>query len=68
VYQGQKVPEAEIFGRGAAEAKGAFWQRCALNFLGDRMNYEAKDIIGKITNLFCIYFFQIHNYVLTIFL
>jgi hypothetical protein len=30
-----------------------FWQRCTLNFLGD--------IIGKITDLLCIYLFQIHN-------
>jgi hypothetical protein len=39
-----------------------FWQRCTLNFL-DRMNFKAKDIIGKITNLFCIYVFQIHRYI-----
>jgi hypothetical protein len=30
-----------------------------LNFLGDRTNYKAKDIIGIITNLCCIYLFQI---------
>jgi hypothetical protein len=33
---------------------------------------KTKDMIGKITDLFCIYFFQIHKfintYVLTIFL
>jgi hypothetical protein len=51
--------------------KGTFWQRCTLNFLGDRTNYKTKDIIGKLTNLICIYFFQIdkfiNTYVLTIF-
>jgi hypothetical protein len=35
-----------------------------LNFLGDRTNYKAKDIIGKITNLFCIYFFQIDKLII----
>jgi hypothetical protein len=29
------------------------------------MNYKAKDIIGKITNLFCIYLFQIHTFINT---
>jgi hypothetical protein len=29
--------------------KGTFWQTFTLDFLGDRTN-----IIGKITNLFCI--------------
>jgi hypothetical protein len=38
---------------------GIFWQRYTLHLLGDRTNYKAKDIIGKITKLFCIYFFQI---------
>jgi hypothetical protein len=32
-----------------------------LQFLGDRTNYKAKEIVGKITNLFCIYLFQIDN-------
>jgi hypothetical protein len=36
------------------------------------MNYKAKDIIGKITNLFCIYLFQIdtfiNSFIFTIFL
>jgi hypothetical protein len=41
-----------------ATAKGTFWQRCTLNFLDNRMNYKAKDIIGKITNLVCIYLFK----------
>jgi hypothetical protein len=40
------------------------WSRCTLNFLDDRTNYKAKDIIEKITNLFCrcivhMHFFQI---------
>jgi hypothetical protein len=44
-----------------------------LNFLGDRTNYKAKDIIGIITNLCCIYLFQIYKFIntyilLTIFL
>jgi hypothetical protein len=33
--------------------RGSFWQKCTFNFLVDRANYKAKDIIGKITN-FCI--------------
>jgi hypothetical protein len=33
-----------------------------LNFLGDRRNYKAKDIIGKITNLFCIYLFIFYSF------
>jgi hypothetical protein len=45
------------------ETKGTVWQKCPLNFLGDRTNYKAKDI-GKITNLFCIYLF----YILTMFI
>jgi hypothetical protein len=55
--------ESEFSGRGAAEAskqartKAIFWQRCTLIFLDDRMNYKAKDIIGKITNLFCFYLY-----------
>jgi hypothetical protein len=63
VYQGQKV--SEFSDRGAAEArtqtrtKVTFWQRRTLNFLGDRTNYKAKGIIEKITNLFCIYYFEI---------
>jgi hypothetical protein len=52
-----------------AEDEGTFWH--TLNFLGDRTNDKTKDIIGKITNLFCIYLFQIdkfvNKYVLTIF-
>jgi hypothetical protein len=41
-----------LFGRGVS----------TLHFLGDRTNYKAKDIIGKITNLFCIYLFQIDTF------
>jgi hypothetical protein len=44
-----------------AKTKGTFWPRCTLHFLDDRTNYKAKDIIGKITNLFCIYPFQIQR-------
>jgi hypothetical protein len=29
-----------------------------IHFLGDRTNYKAKDIIGKITNLFVSIFFK----------
>jgi hypothetical protein len=49
--EAHKREQKALFGRG-------------LHFLGDRMNYKTKDIIGKITNLFCIYLFQItylHN-------
>jgi hypothetical protein len=28
--------------------KALFWQRCTLYFLGNRSNYKAKDIIGKL--------------------
>jgi hypothetical protein len=61
----------EFAGRGAAEVwqqariKGTVWQRCILNFLNYRTNYKAKDIIGKITNLFCIYLFQIDKFINT---
>jgi hypothetical protein len=71
VYHGQRVhvfrpslsflAEAQPRLEKQARTKGTFWQRCTLNFLGDHMNYKAKDIIGKITNLFCIYLFQIHT-------
>jgi hypothetical protein len=49
--------ESEFSSRGAAEArkqsraKDTFWDRFTLNFLGDRTNYKAKDIIGKISCL-----------------
>jgi hypothetical protein len=36
-----------------------------LKFLGNLMNYKAKDIIGKITNLFSIYFFQMDTFINT---
>jgi hypothetical protein len=36
-----------------------------LNFLGNLMNYKAKDIIGKITNLFSIYLFQMDTFINT---
>jgi hypothetical protein len=59
--------ESEFFGRGLKQArtKGTFWQRCTLNFFGDRTNYKAKDIIEKITNLFCIYLFPINTFINT---
>jgi hypothetical protein len=38
-----RTSESEISGRGAAEAQKQ--ARCTLHFLGDRMNYKAKDII-----------------------
>jgi hypothetical protein len=47
----------EVSGRGAAEAwkqatKGTLWQRCTLNFLGDRTNHKAKDgYVGFVSNL-----------------
>jgi hypothetical protein len=49
----RKEYEQILTDRGAAEAsnqartKGTFWQRCTLNFLGDRTNYKAKDITRK---------------------
>jgi hypothetical protein len=62
-------PLSDFSRRGAAEASkqartnGIFWQRRTLNFLGDRTNYKAKDIIGKTINLFCIYLFQIDKFI-----
>jgi hypothetical protein len=50
---GQKV----LFGRGAHSI-----------FLGDRTNNKTKDIIGTMTNLFCIFFiylFQIDKFINT---
>jgi hypothetical protein len=48
VYQGQKVHlfRSEFSGRGAAEAD----RRGQKALFGDRTNYKAKDIIGKISN------------------
>jgi hypothetical protein len=37
----------------------AILARCTLNFLDDCPNHKAKGIIGKVTNLFCIFLFQI---------
>jgi hypothetical protein len=45
--------------------KRHFWQRSTLNFLAGRTNYKAKEIMGKITNLFCIYVFQIDKIINT---
>jgi hypothetical protein len=54
----------EFSGRGAAEASKP--TRKKGTFLSDLTNYKAKDIIGKITNLFCIYLFQIDEFINTI--
>jgi hypothetical protein len=35
-----------------------FWRRCTLNFLGDRTNYKAKDIIEKLQIYFVPTFFK----------
>jgi hypothetical protein len=58
VYHGQRVhvfrpslsflAEAQPRLEKQARTKGTFWQSCTLNFLGDHMNYKAKDIIGNI--------------------
>jgi hypothetical protein len=48
--------DSEFSGRGAAEAFENGRGEKAL--FGGRMNYEAKNILGKIINLFCIYFFK----------
>jgi hypothetical protein len=48
-----------------SQSKGTFWKRCTLNFLGDHTNYKAKDVIGEVTNLFCIYLFQINKFINT---
>jgi hypothetical protein len=73
VYQGQKMhlfSESEFSAKAQprlkqARAIGTFWKRCTLNFLGDHTNYKAEDIIGKFTNLFCIYLFQINKFINT---
>jgi hypothetical protein len=46
--------EAQFSGRGAAEARHQTRPKDALNFLCNYSNYKAKDIIGKITNLFLL--------------
>jgi hypothetical protein len=56
--------ESEFSGRGAAEAlkqartKGIFWQRCTLNFLGDRTNYKAKKKLEKLQIYFVSTYFK----------
>jgi hypothetical protein len=78
VYQGQKVHLFRSSLGFLAEAqsrhensRGRRHFLAHMKFLGDRTNDKTKDIIGKITNLFCIYLFQIdkfiNKYVLTIF-
>jgi hypothetical protein len=73
VYQGQKVhlfcPSFLAEAQPRLENKRgqkALFGRGTLNFLGDRTNYKAKDIIGKITNLFCIFIFQMDKFINTI--
>jgi hypothetical protein len=60
--------ESQFSGRGATEAQNRRGQR---HFLAEvhikvfRRPHELqnKDIIGKITNLFCIYLFQIDKFI-----
>jgi hypothetical protein len=73
VYQGQKVhlfrPSPSSLQQRLENTQGekARFGRsaCILHFLGDRTNHKAKDIIGKITNLFSIYLFQIDEFINT---
>jgi hypothetical protein len=68
VYQGQKVylfrpslgflAEAQLK---TGDDKKHFLAEVPIKFLGDHTSCKAKDITGKITNLFCIYFLQIDN-------
>jgi hypothetical protein len=51
---------AEAQPRKTGEDKRHFLAEVHIKFLGDRTNHKAKDIIGKITNLFCIYLFEIN--------
>jgi hypothetical protein len=78
VYQDQKVHLFRASLGFLAEAQPRLENRrgqkafCTLHFLGDRTNYKAKEIIGKITNLSCMmYLFQmdtfINTYILTFF-
>jgi hypothetical protein len=54
--------EALVSERALDVGSVAFKAMSTKNFLGDRTNYKAKDIMGKITNLFCIHLFQIDVY------
>jgi hypothetical protein len=53
------------------ENKGHFLTKVHIKFFRRPHNYKARNIIGRITNLFCIYLFQIDTfiniYILTIF-
>jgi hypothetical protein len=65
---GQKVSflaEAQPRLENRREQKALFGRGAHYIFLGGRTNYKAKDIIGKITNVFCIYFFHIDTFVNT---
>jgi hypothetical protein len=72
VYQG---PNWDLFcrrprprpsrGLKTGEDKRHFFAEVHIKFLQERTNYKAKDMIGKITNIFCIYFFQIDKFINT---
>jgi hypothetical protein len=47
------------------EDKRRFLAETHSKFFMHRTNYKAKGIIGEITNLFCIYHFQIDKFIYT---
>jgi hypothetical protein len=60
MYQGQKLHLFSPSLSFLAEAQPRLETRQGQKvLLGDRTKYKAKDIIEKMTNLFCIYLFQI---------
>jgi hypothetical protein len=69
VYQGQKVrlfrPSLNFLVDTQPRVETGQKALLALHFLGDRTNYKAKEIIGKITNLLYIYLFQIDTIINT---
>jgi hypothetical protein len=50
--KGKKCPSLSFLAEAQPKLKTGEEKR---HFLSDRTNYKAEDIIGKITNLFCIY-------------
>jgi hypothetical protein len=69
VYQGQKVrlfrPSLNFLAETQPRVETGQKALLPLHFLGDRTNYKAKEIIGKITNLLYIYLFQIDTIINT---
>jgi hypothetical protein len=64
MYQGQKLhifsPSLSFLAEAQPRLENSQGQKV---LLGDRTKYKAKDIIKKMTNLFCIYLFQIDKFI-----